>query len=223
MSRSDQAPDAPARKAFSQFAATTTECAARLPQLVAAYGTDPERFEQVRATTATLVSEVGELALQCRRALGSEMEPAFSRVYLRRADLLELVERYEAVAAATERFAAELDAVGPALSPGVRVGLAQIARMSHDAVAGLERTAVDYVEALAADATPGVETGIERVRSLEAECDAVRGECLRTAFGGETCEGEALVVKDLLDGLDAVPDAAGDAARHLVYVASKNA
>ena len=78
-----------------------------------------------------------------------------------------------------------------------------------------------FVRGLArADATETLAEGIEAIRDLESECDALRNDAIETAFADESVD-QPLVYRELAILLDELANAVEDLTDRIVVIASK--
>lgn len=203
--------------------ATYTErvkaCTGRLGPTVEQYAADREAFEESVYRLSTAESRCDET----RRDLGTlvgRSGPNFTGVYLQAGDVMELFDRVDRVPTRAEEFVEQLAAMRPALSADAVAAFRRMAACIDTATGHLSAATEATVESLCAvGASADIAEHVERVRALESECDAVRYELLAGAFDGGP-DPAALAVRALVEALDAVADAAEDAADQLVYVVS---
>jgi uncharacterized protein Yka (UPF0111/DUF47 family) len=196
------------------YLTAVADCLVALPQALAVYG--DARF-------ADAAAELGRRESVCddhrRRLCGAvgRARPEFSALYLRGAELTELFTMVDAVPDAAETFVRDLDAMSPTLAEPTVDRLADIAALACEATALLTEAIEAYVRALVTDDdAPAIADAVDRIRDLESQCDQYRDELVARAFERRSTA-DALVVRELVRSLDAVPDAIEDAADQLAF------
>jgi hypothetical protein len=201
------------------FADAIADCTALLPDLVDAYGSDPERYAGMVDRVNHLESRCDSHARDLRRLLGGRLDPTFSAFYLVADELVAVLNDADDVASRTERFAKELQVLGPDLSRRERADLREMASLAAEAASVFVTALRAYVQRLDGDGEADVSYSLDRVRSLERDCDLLKYDLLSRAFE-DGASAEALVRKDLVTSLDGVANATEDAADGLLGVAS---
>lgn len=154
-----------------------------------------------------------------RRLCGAigRSRPNYTDVYLRAADLAELFSMVDAIPDAAERFVRDFEAMSPSLSESTLTTLQDVAVLTLSGVKLLTDAIETYVESLLTDGpNPPVGDAVDRISKLESQCDQYRNDVLSQAFEAHSTA-DALVVRALLQSLDAVPNAVEDAADHLLF------
>jgi uncharacterized protein Yka (UPF0111/DUF47 family) len=191
------------------------DCLVLLPQALAVYD-DARTFTD---TTAELGQQESVCDEHRRRLCGAvgRARPEFSALYLRGAELTELFTMVDAVPDAAETFVRDFDAMSPALAEATARRMQDMAALVCQASELLTRAIETYVRALVTDdSVPPVAGAVERITELESQCDQYRNEIVARAFEQQSTA-DALVVRELVQSLDAVPDAVEDAADQLVF------
>jgi uncharacterized protein Yka (UPF0111/DUF47 family) len=178
------------------------------------------RRYQSAGTLGDLVSAIDDAESACdrwRRELArtlASMPPAFTGGTVTSGQLLQFFHQVDAVANRSERAVAMLDATGPPLDDVPR--LVKLGERTREAAEELAVATVAYVEALPEGDTGAVTDSVERVATLEEECDEIRQTVVRSAFEGD--QTAALLVREAVLILESVTDAAEDAADTLAYL-----
>lgn len=190
------------------------DCLRVLPRALAVYG-ESQAF-------ADATAELGRKESVCddhrRRLCGTvgRARPEFAALYLRGAELTELFTMVDAVPDAAERFVRDLDSMSPALTEPTVDRLEEVAALACEANALLTEAIEAYVRALVTDdPAPAIADAVERITDLESQCDQYRDEIVARAFERQSTV-DALVVRELVRSLDAVPNAIEDAADQLM-------
>lgn len=124
--------------------------------------------------------------------------------------MLELYERLDTIANATEQFAGELLAIAPTRRGDCLGGLSRMAEIAVAAMDELERVVGGFVEALIRpDNGVSITEGVSTIRALEGEADTVRNGVIEAAFDREG-DGSAVAYRQLAVLLDGVLDAMED-------------
>lgn len=191
------------------------DCLVVLPQALAVYG-DTQAFADATAELGRQESVCDDYRRRLCGAVG-RARPEFTALYLRGAELTELFTMVDAVPDAAETFVRDLDAMSPTLTGPTAERLADIAALACEANALLTEAIEAYVRALATDdSPPAIADAVDRITELESQCDQYRDEIVARAFEGRSTA-DALVVRELVRSLDAIPDAIEDAADQLVF------
>jgi len=197
------------------YLAAVERCLDCLPRAVAMYG--DEGFEDVARLLAERESTCDERLRALRSTLRSA-DPNFTHAYLRASDLAALFDSVDEVPNAAEAFVRDLDAMAPALADDTQRAFAAVAADTVRATELLTGAVRTYVGAMVTPGpTPAIAEPVERVAALETECDEHRRAVCRRAFAGGPTP-QALVVRELAQSLDAVPDAAEDAGDRLLFL-----
>ena len=196
---------------------TTT---AHLPDAVDAYGTDRPAFSAAVDRIGTGESECDATLRELRTLVGESLPPNYTEVYLRADDVVRLYDRIDEIPNRAESFARELGSMHPDLPAGIHDTLCEMAALVAKATVVLTDVTAAYVESLVTAGDPvRITDDVERVATMESNCDAHKYEALQQAFG--QCQtGDALVVRELLLSLDAAMDAVEDAGDHLLSMNS---
>ena len=176
-------------------------CVEVLPEIIDSYHRDAATFDERIADLRAGESDCNEAARSLRAAVADSY--AAEAFFHPTGDLISLVSAVDAVANRAERVATELAAVEPPLGEFLRDELARMAELAILAFDALSDAISSYVASLAIGGDATIAASIERVRSLESECDDHRRDALRTAFQ-ETTTSEALAIRVVLQGIDAV-------------------
>lgn len=169
-------------------------CVELLPDLLEDYGRAPEAFDDDVLTLRERESACNATARGLRLAVGQSMTAEPTGLYLMAGDLVSLYTLVESVANRAETVGTELTAIRPALSEDCRTALLGLAERAIEAFEALAAATRAYVEALVVNGDPnGVVEPVERVRSIESDCDEYRQAALRIAFeDGPTLDSLAL-------------------------------
>jgi uncharacterized protein Yka (UPF0111/DUF47 family) len=196
---------------------TTTS---HLPDALDAYGDNRAAFEAAVDRLGTHESECDATLRELRSLVGESLPPNYTDVYLRADDVVRLYARIDEVPNRTESFARELASMRPDLPAEVRDALREMAALVVEATVLLTEATEAYVDQLVSAGDPVRVTGdVERIGTLESDCDGHKYDALSAAF--ESCEtGDALVARELLLTLDDAMDAVEDAAEHLLSMNS---
>ncbi|WP_435194679.1 DUF47 domain-containing protein [Natronomonas sp. EA1] len=215
MARAEQV--GPVSEQFSEYLAAVERCVHVLPDAIDAYGHDTERFAAAIRAVSNHEDETVECARKLRATLAGIDGFEAGRVYLMRGELVTYLTALSEIATSAERVLVELDTIEPALGP-IREGLAEMAHVAGVAFETLAAASRSYVRALATVADPpSLGASLDRVRRLETAADDLKDDCLRETFTGGYGP-EALVHRELVLGMDAVPNTIEDAADHLAYM-----
>jgi|AntRauTorcE11898_2_1112593.scaffolds.fasta_scaffold38922_2 uncharacterized protein Yka (UPF0111/DUF47 family) len=201
---------------LNQVKATT----AHLPDIVDAYGENPDAFTAAVDRLNTQESECDATLRELNTLLGESLPPNYTDVYLRADDVVRLYSRIDAVPSRSERFARELVNMRPSLTAETRNVLREMGELVVEGTVILADLADAYVESLVTSGDPIVVADeVETVVELETACDGFKYDAFETAFADyETAD--ALMVRELLLVLDAAMDAIEDAAEHLLSMQS---
>ncbi|MEE6208743.1 DUF47 family protein [Salarchaeum sp. III] len=184
-----------------------TECVGALDGVFDGGASGVERVE-------SLESRCDETGRSLQSALGAAA-PTFRSVYLQAGDLAEFYTRVDEIANHAEAVALDYRATGAYLGP-VRPHLREMVADAVVASTHLETATAAYL------GTGGGETvsdAVSHIRALERACDDRRHDAVRVAFD-EREVADALVVRELVHGVDAVVDSVEDAADHLEFMVS---
>jgi len=197
-----------------------TDCVRRLADATDAYGDDPGAFAAAVDDLAAAESDCDDALRELRTLLSEPSAPNYTDVYLRADDVARLYAAIDEIPNAVERFARELRAIAPPLDGDVRATVREMASLTVEATEALSAATREYVESLlVAGETASVGPAVEEIAALESECDRLKYEGLAAAFDGAP-PADAVVVRDLLVGLDAAVDAVEDAADELLVLRS---
>jgi uncharacterized protein Yka (UPF0111/DUF47 family) len=193
----------------------------RLETLLSQYDGDPAAFESTLADLRTLESECDVLVGDLRSLVGSSMNPNFTGLYLMSDALVEFYETTDSIVNGAEQFGNELAAMEPDLSAGLSGDLEEMAGFAHEATVHLSRAGTTQFENLTRPERPvDISREAEQIRAIEARCDDAKFRALDRAFSSREPV-DALTVRALTNGLDAVTNAVEDAADRLVYMSHK--
>ncbi|MGB9985810.1 DUF47 domain-containing protein [Salarchaeum japonicum] len=184
-----------------------TECVGALDSVFDGNVSGVDRVE-------SLESQCDETGRALQSALGAAA-PTFRSVYLQAGDLAEFYTRVDEVANNAEAVALDYRATGAYLG-NVRPHLREMVADAVVASAHLETATAAY---LGEDEDETVSEAVSRIRTLERACDDRRHDAVRVAFEQRDAA-DALVVRELVRGADAVVDAVEDAADHLEFMVS---
>jgi len=191
------------------------DCLVLLPQALAVYD-DTQAFTDSAVELGERESVCDDYRRQLCGAVG-RARPEFTALYLHGAELTELFTMVDAVPDATESFIQDLDAMSPTLTETTARRLEDIAALVCQANELLTQAIDAYVHALVTDdAAPPIADAIDRITDLESQCDHYRTEIVTQAFDRQATA-DALVVRELVQSLDAVPNAIEDAADQLMF------
>ncbi|WP_134670384.1 hypothetical protein [Halorussus marinus] len=195
------------------------DCAGRLPGAINAYGVDDDAFATAVDDIAAAESDCDDALRELRRLLSERSRPNYTDVYLRADDVARLYAAVDEIPNAVERFARELRAIAPSLG-GARAIVEEMASLAVEATEALAAATGEYVESLLVEGgTASVGPAVEEIRALESAADRLKYEGLAAAFD-EAATPDALVVRELVVGLDAAIDAVEDAADQLLVLRS---
>ncbi len=200
------------------FATGLRDCVAELPAAIDG-SDDPETLAPIVDRVHHLESRCDDLAREIRRLVADGIAPTFAGAYLVADDLVAVVSTSDLVASRAERFLTELAAIGPDLSRAERAALREMAALAAEATTVFSRALEAYLLRVATGEAVDVAYSLDRVRTLERDCDDRKYAFLERTFADGT-DPAALVRKDLVTALDGVANAAEDAADELVAVAS---
>ena len=209
------------RTAFGRRLESSTD--QYLESLAAAIETLVPLVDQYRADGeySPIVERIRQFESDCderRREIGgliTDVDPEatgirLTWVYLHADRLLGLYEALETVANSAEQFATELEAIAPPRKRECLDGLYRMAEYAAIAVDELKDAVSAFVRALCRpDYVISITEPITRIRTVEAETDAIRSEVLSTAFDGEH-DGTGVIYRQLAVLLDGVLDAIED-------------
>ncbi|QDX41259.1 DUF47 domain-containing protein [Salarchaeum sp. JOR-1] len=184
-----------------------TECVSALDGVFDGGTPGVERVE-------SLESQCDEIGRALRSALGATA-PTFRGVYLQAGDLAEFYTRADDVANHAEGVALDYRATGAYLGL-VRPHLREMVADAVVASAHLETATAAY---LGDEGDDAVSEAVARIRELERACDDRRHDAVRVAFEQRDAA-DALVLRELVRGVDAVVDAIEDAADHIEFMLS---
>ena len=219
--------DAQLRSFQTEFDRLTAEylgelesCVGCLRPLIRTYGDEPDEFDRQVTAIHARESACDDLLRELRTLLGESMPANFTGVFLLPGEVVSLFGRIDAVANAVERVAVDLATMRPPVSDPVRDDLLVMVSYTEAATTRL----TEATAALAAHlCEPGADfdatADVGAIRRLEGQADEIEQRLLGDAFADGSSL-DALVVRELLVGFDAIPDAIEDAADHLVYVQS---
>ena len=191
------------------------DCLALLPRALAVYD-DAQAFTDATADLGAQESVCDEHRRRLCGAVG-RARPEFPALYLRGAELTELFTMVDTVPDAAETFVQDFDAMSPALTDATVRQMQDIAALAYQASELLAQAVETHVRALVTDdSAPPIASAVERITELESQCDQYRDEIVARAFEQQSTA-DALVVRELVQSLDAVPDAIEDAADQLVF------
>lgn len=201
---------------LNQVEATTTH----LPDVVDAYGENPDAFLAAVDRLNTHESESDATLRELSTLLGESLPPNYTAVYLRADDVVRLYGCIDAVLNRSERFARELATMHPSLTTETRDALREMSELVVEGTVILTDLVEAYVESLVTSGDPIVVADeVETIVELETACDTVKYDAFETAFADrETAD--ALVIRELLLALDAAMDAIEDAGEHLLSMQS---
>lgn len=201
---------------LNQVEATT----AHLPDVIDAYGENPDAFVATVDRLNTQESECDATLRELSTLLGESLPPNYTDVYLRADDVVRLYSCIDAVPNRSERFARELATMHPSLTTDTRDALREMSELVVEGTVILADLADAYVENLVTSGDPIVVADeVETIVELETACDSFKYDALDAVFADhETAD--ALVVRELLLALDAAMDAVEDAAEHLLSMQS---
>ncbi len=191
-----------------------------LPDAVDAYGKDPGAFRAATDRLRTCESECDATLRGLRTLLAESMPPNYTAVYLRVDDVVRLFDRLDGVPNRCERFVDELAAMDPALRPGTRDHIRQMASLTVDATSIVTDVTAAYVENLLTEGERiRLVDDVDRIATLESECDAARTAAIADAFATRD-PADALVVRALVLSLENAMDAVEDAGEQLLSMNS---
>lgn len=197
-----------------------TDCTARLPDALDAYGTHPEAFEAAVGDIAINETDSDDALRDLRTFLSESSSPNYTDVYLRADDVARLYTAIDEMPNAVERFARELRAIAPELDDDLRATVREMVALTVEATETLATATRDYVESLVTEGeTARVTEAVEEVATLESECDRLKYDGLARAFDVEPTA-DALAVRELVLTLDAAMDAVEDAGDQLLVLRS---
>ena len=198
-----------------EYLTAVRECVAVLPATVLRYETDQfeEYVDLLSDRESTCDDHLRDLRRLCGRA-----DPNFTDVYLRTGEVMELYATVDAVPNAAERFVRELESTRPTFTPETADDLAEMAALSARVTGVLADAIESYADSLVSDAVPADPGGdIDLIADLESRADARKHRIVTRTFANGP-SAEALLVRDLVNSLDATLDAAEDAADHLLFM-----
>lgn len=190
-------------------------CVELLSGLLEDYGRSPEAFDDDVLTLREQESACNATARGLRLSVGQSMTAEPTGLYLMAGDLVSLYTLVEAVANRAERVGTELAAIRPAVSEDCLTALLGLAERAIEAFEALAAATRAYVESLVVNGDPNeVVEPVERVRSIESDCDEYRQAALRIAFeDGPTLD--ALGIRAVVYDLDGVVNGIETAADRL--------
>jgi uncharacterized protein Yka (UPF0111/DUF47 family) len=196
----------------------TEACVRCLPRLLEEY---PDgRYRETVERIATLESDCDRTNRRiCALVADADVRDLgirLTRVHLHAGQTIELFHALDDVANAVERFANDLVAFRPQLSPERRDRVQAMAVGALEAMTALRSAVTDYVAVLCdPDGSASIADDVRRIREAESECDRLRNEAVRAAFDADDGD-SALVFRELVVGLDAVVDAMEDVTDRMV-------
>lgn len=197
------------------YVADVTACTGTLAPALEQYGTDSEAFTASVERVDALESDCDETVRELRRRMTGAVPADPPGVYLMAGNLVEFHALVDDVPNRSESFLRDLSVMRPTVPADVLRGLTEAGGLAHRATEHLVAATLAYTESIV---RPGVTFSagdhIERVRTLERECDDLVHDVLRDAFERRPPE-RALVLRELGVELAGVADAAEDAADQL--------
>lgn len=190
-----------------------TACVGTLAPLLDRYRSDGE-YGPVVERTRQLESDCDETKRELGGLItGVDPKSAGIRqtwIYLHTDRLLELYGTLDSVANAAEQFATELEAIEPPRMEPCLDGLHRIAKHGVVAAGELEAAVSAFIRALCRpEGAVSLTEQVTRIRTLESEADAIRGDVLSAAFDGDDA-GTGVIYRQLVVLLDAVLDTMED-------------
>jgi hypothetical protein len=215
MSETDVEMTAVVRKRTDSLLGDVGQCVELLPELLDEYGRAPEAFDDTVSTLRERESVCNATARELRLSVGQSVTPASTGLYLMAGDLVSLYTLIEAIANRAETVGTELAAIRPTLPESCRGALVGLAERAIVAIEALSAATRAYVDVLVANGDPSaVVEPIERVRSIESDCDEYRQAALRVAFeDGPSLD--ALALRTVVYNLDGVVNGIETAADRL--------
>ncbi|MFB6200420.1 MAG: DUF47 domain-containing protein [Halorhabdus sp.] len=187
---------------------------------MAVYRQDTSILPDARRRIDALESDCDDHLQNVRRLVGESMPPNYTEAYLRSGELLQLYRVLDAVPNRIEQFVTELAVTSPPLDAETRACFRDMSRRIAVGVDRLSGVVSAYVEGLVTSGdTVHVAPHVDAIASNESDCDAIRDAVIATAFESGV-DAEALFVRELVVGLDAVMDAIEDVGDHLLYMNS---
>jgi uncharacterized protein Yka (UPF0111/DUF47 family) len=208
------------RETSARFTRRVVACTRQIAPAVEQYPSDS--FGDYVERAAQLESDCDELLYDLRTLVGRRQSANFSGAFLLAAEVIELYTTFDDVADLTETGLRDLDAMGPDLDDPVRNALHEMARLTVEATELLAAATRTYTASLYQPGeTIDVLNEVEEIRRLEGRCDERKRETLDRVFAdGATVN--ALVVREVVDGLDDVVDVVEDTADELLYLTNRN-
>ncbi|MFB6079462.1 MAG: DUF47 domain-containing protein [Haloferacaceae archaeon] len=199
------------------------ECVSHVPRLLDQYADGGPYCETV--------DRIGDLESDCdeiRRTISALISNAdaadlgirLTRVHLNTGPTIELYQRLDEVADTAERFAEELAAIEPSRATVCLDLLRRMAERAVEAVSVLDGAVTEYMRVLCDPyRTAALGEEVERIRTIESECDGLRNEVVATAFDGGAST--PLVYREFAVLLDALVDGIEDVTDQLVWIAGR--
>ena len=191
-------------------------CIELLPVTIEQYG-DPS-FEETAALLCEHEPTADEHLQELRTVLSDTVPPNYTDVYFRTDEVMRLFALIDAVPNVAEDFIHDLETIQPMLPGPVIDDFAEIATVTVTATDHLADVTEAYIAELVTEGqTDNYTDGIEAIAALEGQADARRQAVVERVFDDGATPG-ALLVRDLAQSLDSAPDAAEDAADHLLFM-----
>lgn len=195
---------------------------AHLPTVIETYNEDPDAFREATDQLHYCESECDATLSGLRTLLGESLSSTApgpsdrTGIPIDGDSVVRLFDRIDVVPNRCERFADDLAVMEPDLADSTVDHLSEMATLVVEATTVLATATRACVDNVCSDDDSIRTTGQDDVVSrLESDCDDVRSAALSKVFAtSETSV--ALVVRELLLGLDAAMDAVEDAAEHLL-------
>ena len=195
-------------------------CLSHLPDAIDAYGDNRQAFVASVDRVRCLESDCDASVRKLRALVGDGIDPTDAEVYLRLDDVTRLYDRLDVIPNRAETFLRELRAAEPTMSAVTREAMQLIATDLARATSVLASVVTRYVESLTTgDTSVEIADDVQTITGIESACDDRRDRILDTVFT-ERSTADALLVRELLAGLDAIVDAIEDAAEHVLYMHS---
>lgn len=195
-------------------------CLSHLPDAIDAYGKNHDAFVTSVDRLRCLESDCDATVQRLRALAGEGVDPTDAEVYMRLDDVTRLYGLLDAIPNRAETFLREFRAAQPTLSTATHEKMQLMAEDAARAMSLLVTVVRRYVRSLTAG-EPAVDIAddVQTITAMESACDDRRDTILSTVFVERTTA-EAVLVRELLAGLDGIVDAIEDAAEHILSMNS---
>ncbi|TKX81125.1 DUF47 domain-containing protein [Halorubrum sp. SD626R] len=200
------------------------DCVALLPRALDEYasgGAYDETVDEIAAVESECDELVRGLTALITDAGPDDIGLLNTRINFNESALLDFYNELDVVANHTERIVQEVAMMRPDAGVEPFADMREMATRIAEMTAVLGDVVEGFVRGLArADATETLTEGIEAIRDLESECDALRNDAIETAFADDAVD-QPLVYRELAILLDELANTIEDLTDRIVVIASK--